>query len=186
MKTLLKNRRTYRNRIGTLDDEYDTMKKEEDEEGDHNGNNNNDEGNNGKTIPTVRRRCTRPRRGNILAMRTTTTRMRVMKMRVGTVQAFVAARVVVVRTRMGTATIGSRGEGGGGDEDGNGGTVTNGSRGVSGRKNNEGRIRMKRKKQDDEPAARAKRMKKGSGGDQVATKSTKKAKPKKKSGKKSN
>jgi len=48
MKTLLKNRRTYRNRIGTLDDEQDMMKKEEneDEEGDHEGSNRDGEGSN--------------------------------------------------------------------------------------------------------------------------------------------
>jgi hypothetical protein len=67
-------------------------------------------------------------------------------------------------------------EGGSEDGDGNNRKESNGSRGVSGRKDDEGRKRMKRKNQDDEPAARAKRTKRDvSGGHQAVTQPTKRA-----------
>ena len=65
-----------------------------------------------------------------------------------------------------------------------GGGVEDGSCGVFGRKDDEGSIGTKRKNQDDEPAAKEKRTKKGSEGHQVATKSMKKALPQTRSGKK--
>jgi hypothetical protein len=46
MKTLLKNRRSYRKRLGSLDDEQEMMKKEDSEKSDYDGNNNDHDGNN--------------------------------------------------------------------------------------------------------------------------------------------
>lgn len=166
MKTLLKNRRTYRNRIGTLDDNYDMVKEEdEDEESDLNGDDNNNEGNNTDN-------------GANTDDENNTDSWEDMY------QTEKAKDFGGDEDDSGGPEGVDEDEGNGAGVGGSKGGVEDGSRGVSGRKDDEGSIGTKRKNQDDEPAAKAKRTKKGSEGHQAATKSTKKALPKTRSGKK--
>jgi hypothetical protein len=198
MKTLLKNRRTYRNRIGV--DEHDMMMKVEsdDEEGSHEQNNGDDEGDNSGD-----------EEGN----------------NIGDGDGYdswddmyqAALRVGInednedggedkgengansedgdedggenMAENAADNEDGGGGEGGGENRDENNETESNGRRGVSGRKDDKGGNGMKRKNQNDEPtmAIRAKRSKRDvSRGHQVAAQPTKKAQPKKNSGKKKN
>ena len=174
MKTLLKNRRTYRNRIGTLDNKYDMVKEEDkDEESDLNGDDNNNEGNNTDNGANINN-------GNNTDDGNNTDSWEDMY------QTEKAKDFSSDEDDSGVPEGVGEDEGNGAGVGGSkgGGGVEDGSRGVSGRKDNEGSIGTKRKNQDDKPAAKAKRMKKGSEGHQAANKSTKKALPKTRSGKK--
>ena len=183
MKTLLKNRRTYRNRIGTInDDDYDKIKKEgsdddkgdqersEDEKGDQEGNDtdsweemyqadkrrsgvdesDNEDGGEAKgddgDDDGIDEEEDNGKDGD-------------------------DDKGADNGDEDANQDIGDSGdEGGSEDGDRDKGKESNGSRGVSGRKVDEGRNRMKRKSRDDEPVTRAKRTKQEvSGGHQAAT-----------------
>ena len=177
MKTLLKNRRTYRNQIGVS--EHDMMMKVEsdDEGGSHEKNNGDNEGNNngdneGSNI------------GDGIGYDSWD----------DIYQAVLHVSINEddddggenMAENAADNKDGGGGEGGGKNRDENE-TESNGRCGVSGRKDSKGGNRMKRKNQDDEPATRAKRSKGDvSGGHQAAAQPMKKAQPKKNLGKKKN
>lgn len=183
MKTLLKNRRTYRNRIGTIND-YDKIKKEgsddekgdqerseesEDEKGDQEGN---DTDSWEEMYQAHKRRSGVDESDNKDG---------------GEAKGDDGDDDGIDEEDNGkngdddkgadngdedaNRDIGDSGdEGGSEDGDRDNGKESNGSRGVSGRKVDEGRNGMKRKCRDDEPVTRAKRTKQEvSGGHQVAT-----------------
>jgi hypothetical protein len=178
MKTLLKNRRTYRNRIGTPDDEHDTMKKKEGE----------DEGNNTDSWEDMYQADKERRLGADEEDNGEDGGQDKGEDGADNEDEDEDANPNISGSRGGGGDEDGSGDGdedgsGDGDEDGsedgdeNNRKERNGSRGVSGRKDNEGRNVMKRKNQDDEPVTRAKRTKGnvGHGGRQAATKPMKKA-----------
>ena len=190
MKTLLKNRRTYRNRIGT--DEYDTVKKEgsEDEKGDHDENDTDnwddmykadkerrssiDESDNGEDGGEAK-----GNNGDDDGIDEEDNGEDGDEDK-GADNGDEDANLDISGSRDGDGD-----EGGSEDEDRNNGKESNGSRGVSGRKVDEGRDGMKRKNRDDEPVTRVKKAKRdASGSHQVATQPKKKI-PLRKKGKKS-
>ena len=165
--SLLKNRHTYRNRIGAPDDDHATTKNEgSDDEDAHNGSNTDSwdkmyqmdkEGNNGEDkVITLRMEM---RKG-----------MRIMRRMMRTWKLVAAGMGVGMRVgvRTGIGTMERK----------------DGSCSVSGRKDDEGRNGTKRKNRDDEPVTRAKRTKWDVSGGHQATQPMKKLLSRKKSGKK--
>ena len=191
MKTLLKNQRTYRNRIGV--DEHDMIMKVEsdDEGGSHEKNNGDDEGNNNGDDKgsNIGDRISYDSWDDIYQAALHVS-INEDNEDGGEDKGENSANSEDGGENMAENTANN--EDGGGGEDGGKNrdeneTESNGRRGVSGRKDGKGGNGMKRKNQDGEPATRAKRSKGDvSGGHQAATQPTKKAQPKKNLGKKKN
>jgi hypothetical protein len=181
MRTLIKNRRTYKHRIGSMDDEQNTVKNEVDYDGNDGGSDRNtdmdsmyvedkkdldsDEDNNGEDGGD---------KGD-----------NGMEIRKGDYEDGNGAEIDDGDDG-GDGGDGNNSGDGGEDKERSHGKAINGSRGWPGGKDSGESTKRKLKvTQDDEQGARAKRSKKdGSGGDQGATQSTKKAMPKRKAGKK--
>ena len=179
MKTLLKNRRTYRNRIGAPDDDHATMKNEgSDDEDPHDGNNTDSwdemyqtdkEGDNGEDKGDNVEDGDEEGGDGI---------------KDGDEERGVDNEEDEVKLEISGSRDGGGDEGGSEDGDRNNGKEGYGSCSVSGRKDDEGRNRMKRKNRDDEPVTRAKRTKRDVSGGHQATQLMKKLLLRKKSGKK--
>ena len=178
MKTLLKNRRTYRNRIGAPDDDHATMKNEgSDDEDPHDGNNTDSwdemyqtdkEGDNGEDKGDNVEDGDEEGGDGI---------------KDGDEEGG-ADNEDEVNLEISGSREGGGDEGGSEDGDRNNGKEGYGSCSVSGRKDDEGRNGMKRKNRDDEPVTRAKRTKRDVSGGHQATQPMKKLLLRKKSGKK--
>ena len=178
MKTLLKNRRTYRNRIGAPDDDHATMKNEgSDDEDPHDGNNTDSwdemyqtdkEGDNGEDKGDNVEDGDEEGGDGI---------------KDGDEEGG-ADNEDEVNLEISGSRDGGGDEGGSEDGDRNNGKEGYGSCSVSGRKDDEGRNGMKRKNRDDEPVTRAKRTKRDVSGGHQATQPMKKLLLRKKSGKK--
>ena len=185
MKTLVKNRRTYRNRIGTLVDDHVTMKREEsDNDNDEEGNNTDswddmyqadkerdfgiDKGGNGEDGDENKGADGKDSIDEDDNVEDGDENK-------GADNEDEDANLDISGSRDGGANEGVNEDG-----DRNNRKESNGGRGVSGRKDDEGRDGMKRKNRDDGPVTRAKRSKPNvSGGHQVATQPTKKIQQKK-------